>query len=88
MTENAAPKPITLRLPAHLDRAVRHAAESDHRSLNSELIVLLELGMTSAQRPADWPPVTVDEARGLVPMIDHDAPTTGRGLAGLIPPTD
>jgi hypothetical protein len=44
-TNNELPKGLMLRLPPDLHVAVRQLAEDERRSLNSQLIILVELGL-------------------------------------------
>lgn len=44
-TENELPKGLMVRLPPHLHAAVRDLAEDERRSLNSQFIILVEIGL-------------------------------------------
>lgn len=43
---------ITLRLPTQLHKRLTKAAENQHRSINSQLITLIEQGLTTQRKAA------------------------------------
>lgn len=67
MVENTDEVRVTIRLPADLHQMVKNAAVTDRRSLNAEVVTLLEIAMAVVQRPAGSPAPTVDEFRKLNP---------------------
>ena len=47
-------KQVKLRVPDDLHARIKEAAEHEHRSLHGEAIALLELGLDSPDRPANF----------------------------------